>query len=92
MIEEQEILPKEIHAILEEHTAGGYVYCRIDGKGNIQVYHSFDDEVSFLGITKKLENWIDVIRAEEEMKTLPFLDELFEEDNDDDDGEKAWKE
>ncbi len=93
-VEGYQVLPKQMLAHLEEHTAGGYIYFRIDSYGNVQAYHRFDNEMAFLALCKKMDNFSETIRAEQELNNMMMMDMDFdeiEEDDDDDEGEE-WAE
>lgn len=60
------LLPRNLRAQLQEHTAGGYLLFKISENGNVQHILEYDDEKSYLAIMKKL----DVFR-----KTMDTIDE-----------------
>jgi len=78
-------LPSEMRAALEEHTAGGYLFVRIDMDGNVQTHADFDHEMAYLAILKKTENFLETLRTVDEIESLNFYEsEAFETENEED--------
>lgn len=90
---------------LNEHTAGGYVYARINFSGGVEILEKFDNEVASLAIWSKIVQYAkmkDEINQELGIQSIlqDISDEIVEEDegfideeesDDDEDGTEKFK-
>lgn len=76
-------LPNNIRAILEEHTAGGYMMFRINEHGNVSYDFSFDSEIAFLALTSKCRMLMKAIEALGEQQVMDLIANEGEEIDDD---------
>jgi len=54
-------IPAQLRAVLEEHTAGGYIYVRTTEGGDVEQYMSFDNEISYLSLITKTRRLLEML-------------------------------
>lgn len=69
----ERLLPRNLRAQLQEHTAGGYLLFKIGNDGTVHHVLEYDDEKSYHAIMRKLDLFRETMKRIDEQMSLASM-------------------
>lgn len=98
--DKEHVLPPNLRALLQEHSAGGFLLIKIDAHGTVQNILEYDNEMSYHAIMRKCALFLEAMTEVDGRMVMSSLfpsrgahDGFFDDDEEDDeDGQEGGEE